>query len=396
MKKIIYLFLIVHCTLVIDNCLSQWVQVPNGMEGRLVFTLASDGNNIFAGTDSVGVYLSTNNGTSWTQTTLNNQTVYSLLVNGNNIFAGTSIGVYRTTNNGANWTLVLNNQFVGSLAINGNNIFAGTSIGVYRTTNNGATWAQAGLNGQFVLSLAVNGSNIFAGTFTGVYRTTNNGATWTQTTLNNQLVSALAVNGNNIFAGTFPNGVYISNDNGTNWIQTFLNNQNVLSLAVSGNNIFAGTGSPTPNGVFVSNNNGANWTQRNQGFPPTIDIHALCIFNNYIFAGTGNSVYRRLLSELIGIQPISNEVPNQFSLSQNYPNPFNPVTKIRFALPKSTFASIVVYDILGRSVETIVNEQLNAGTYEADWLADKIASGVYYYKLVTEDYTETRKMVLIK
>jgi len=150
---------------------------------------------------------------------------------------------------------------------------------------------------------------------------------------------------------------------------------------------------------------------RFEGFPGTIDIIALCIFNNYIFAGSDYAgVYRRPLSELIGIQPISNEVPNQFSLSQNFPNPFNPTTKIRFALPKSSFAMLVVYDMLGREMETIVSEQLNAGKYEAVWSGDKFSSGVYYYHIViqsdkltvhqdgssTGDFVETKKMVLIK
>ncbi len=99
---------------------------------------------------------------------------------------------------------------------------------------------------------------------------------------------------------------------------------------------------------------------------------------------------------VVGIININSELPNQFSLLQNYPNPFNPTTKIRFALPKSSFATLVIYDVLGREMETLVNEQLNAGIYEADWSADKFASGVYYYKLVAGDYTETRKMILIK
>ena len=135
MKKIIYLFLIVHCTLVIDNCLSQWVQVTNGMGNIVILSLAYSGNNIFAGT-SAGVYLSTNNGANWTQTSLNNQYVLSLAVNGNYVFAGCGgSGVYLSTNNGTNWTQTsLNNRDVYALAVNGNNIFAGTfsdSIMVY-------------------------------------------------------------------------------------------------------------------------------------------------------------------------------------------------------------------------------------------------------------------------
>jgi hypothetical protein len=100
--------------------------------------------------------------------------------------------------------------------------------------------------------------------------------------------------------------------------------------------------------------------------------------------------------QLIGIQTISSEIPVSFSLSQNYPNPFNPSTRIRFALPKNSFAQIIVFDALGREVEKILSEQLNAGTYEADWNATNYPSGVYFYSIKTDDFAATRKMVLIK
>ncbi|MEO8513773.1 MAG: T9SS type A sorting domain-containing protein, partial [Ignavibacteria bacterium] len=95
-------------------------------------------------------------------------------------------------------------------------------------------------------------------------------------------------------------------------------------------------------------------------------------------------------------QPYSNEAPNQFSLSQNYPNPFNPTTNIKFAIPNSEFVKLIVYDIPGREVEMLVNENLNAGTYNADWNAASFSSGVYFYKLHAGEFTETKKMVLVK
>jgi len=102
---------------------------------------------------------------------------------------------------------------------------------------------------------------------------------------------------------------------------------------------------------------------------------------------------------LTGINQIGTEIPNNFTLSQNYPNPFNPVTKIKFSLPSVRGAQVVmlvVYDAIGREVEVLVNEQLNPGTYEVKWNADKFSSAVYYYKIVIGDYTETKKMLLIK
>lgn len=98
----------------------------------------------------------------------------------------------------------------------------------------------------------------------------------------------------------------------------------------------------------------------------------------------------------IGIQSISTENPPSFSLSQNYPNPFNPVTKIRFDVPRSENVMIVVYDILGKEITTLVNQHLQPGTYETDWDASIYSSGIYYYKIVSGDFTRTKKMVLIK
>jgi hypothetical protein len=98
----------------------------------------------------------------------------------------------------------------------------------------------------------------------------------------------------------------------------------------------------------------------------------------------------------IGIKPISSEVPKSFKLMQNYPNPFNPSTKINFALPKDAFAKIIIYDVLGREVAKIVNENLKRGTYAVDWDASNFSSGVYFYRLETDGYIETKKMVLLK
>ena len=209
-------------------------------------------------------------------------------------------------------------------------------------------------------------SNIFAGTWDfGVYLSTNNGTSWTQTALNDQAAKSLVISGGNIFAGTY-NGIYLSTNNGTSWTQTALNNI-TNSIAISGSNIFAGTNS----GIFLSTNNGTSWINKNQGFNVVPIVNALVIANNYIFAGTvGNSVWRRSLSEIIGVQNISSEVPVSYSLGQNYPNPFNPVTKIKFSIVSSphvlggNLVQLKVYDVMGREVQTLVNESLKPGTYE--------------------------------
>ena len=104
----------------------------------------------------------------------------------------------------------------------------------------------------------------------------------------------------------------------------------------------------------------------------------------------------------IGIEPISTVIPQNYKLFQNYPNPFNPVTKIRFHIPLSRGVSegrgvlLKIYDVLGKEIEVLVNENLKPGIYEMDWNALNFSSGIYFYSLFTDNYKQTRKMVVVK
>lgn len=99
---------------------------------------------------------------------------------------------------------------------------------------------------------------------------------------------------------------------------------------------------------------------------------------------------------ITNIDENSTAVPSAYELKQNYPNPFNPSTKIKFALPQAEFVSVKVYDVLGNEVATLVNQELSSGSYEIQFNANSLSSGVYFYKLITSNYTETKKMNLIK
>ena len=101
-------------------------------------------------------------------------------------------------------------------------------------------------------------------------------------------------------------------------------------------------------------------------------------------------------SQTVGITQITTTVPEKFSLSQNYPNPFNPKTVIRYSLNENRFINLKVYNVLGNEIATLVNEKQNSGTYEVDFEAADLAGGIYFYKLTAGDYSETKKMNLIK
>jgi parallel beta-helix repeat protein len=100
--------------------------------------------------------------------------------------------------------------------------------------------------------------------------------------------------------------------------------------------------------------------------------------------------------DVVGIKYLQQGIPDNFVLYQNYPNPFNPITNIRFDLHKSSLTKLLIFDILGREVAKLVNEKLSTGSYEVDWNASGYPSGVYFYRLETEEFTDTKKMVLIK
>ncbi len=102
------------------------------------------------------------------------------------------------------------------------------------------------------------------------------------------------------------------------------------------------------------------------------------------------------VSPVTGITGIGNEIPSAFSLEQNYPNPFNSSSNMKFKVASSKFVKLVVFDLLGREVRTLVNEALQAGTYQVRFDAGDLPSGVYFYRLTAGDFSETKKLILMK
>jgi len=133
-------------------------------------------------------------------------------------------------------------------------------------------------------------------------------------------------------------------------------------------------------------------------FPPAVGLRFAANDSCFVlYSGSGpQNVWaaQGCSGTLTGIS--GNETPLTFSLKQNYPNPFNPSTKISFAMPKSGFVSLKIYDILGKEVRTLVNEDKPAGEYLVDFNASGLQSGVYFYKLETDGFSQTMKMLLIK
>jgi hypothetical protein len=97
-----------------------------------------------------------------------------------------------------------------------------------------------------------------------------------------------------------------------------------------------------------------------------------------------------------GIETQDTEIPDEYKLSQNYPNPFNPLTSIEFAIPNDEFVNLTVYNMLGKTISTLVNERMPGGNYEVNFDASDLSSGVYFYRLTAGSFVNIKKMVVIK
>lgn len=374
---------------------AQWVKC-GGFSNEDVRSLITIGNNIYAGTIEKGVFISLDNGNSWTRTSLNNITVWTFAAIGITLYAGTDgNGVFQSTNNGNNWTQTsLNNKPVLSLITIGENIFAGTvNNGVYLSTNSGTNWTQTSLGNKQILAITTHGNNLYAGiAHEGIYMSTNMGTNWVKTSFPGDAWSFTKID-NDLFAGGFYGGVYLSTNGGTNWSQITLEGTTVYSMTSNGNNVFAGT---YQKGIYLSQNKGVNWNEINQGLPTGITVKAIQVKDGLVFAGTEQGVWCRLMSEITGVEKISSEILSKYSLHQNYPNPFNPTTTIKYVLEEQSNVKFIITNTLGEVVHEVINEVQDAGLHQYNFNAYNLSSGIYFYQLVAGKYRETKKMILLR
>ena len=167
------------------------------------------------------------------------------------------------------------------------------------------------------------------------------------------------------------------------------------NLAARGNSIFLSTTSQYGN-ILFSNNSGLTWSEVGNFQTWT---YSIAIQDDYLFVGVDNGVWRRLLSDftITGVEPSNPDMlPAKAILNQNFPNPFNTLTTISFSIPKKSFVSLKVFDVLGREVGVLLYEELLAGTYSRQWDPEGFPGSVYFYRLQAGSFIETKKLVLLR
>ena len=369
----------------------SWSQIYGG-DGFYCLVDYTTSQRVYASSQNGGLGRSVNGGASFVGATSGLDLTYTnwmtpYVMDKNNpliLYCGT-YKIHRTTNGMQNWTQIspdLANGHVQNLGTittvdvsrtDPNVIYCGTDdANVWVTTNGGTNWTKIinGLPYRWVTRVAVhpNLANVCYVTLSGykvdstgvhVFKTTNFGAVWTS--ISSNLPNAPA------------NDIVID--------PVFLS---TLYLA-------------TDVGVMISTNDGASWSVYSQGIPSSVPCHDLTLHNptrKLVVWTHGRSAYATNV-EPVGIVN-QNEIPQSFSLSQNYPNPFNPSTKIKYSIPKEGFVSLTIYDITGKSVMNLVNQDQKSGVYEAEFNAVNLSSGVYFYTLSSADFIETKKMILVR
>jgi hypothetical protein len=186
-----------------------------------------------------------------------------------------------------------------------------------------------------------------------------------------------------------------STDGGLTWTQRLLQTT-PMALGKYDNKLFAGCDSGY---IYISTDNGTNWNNFNNGLP-VLDINCLGFIDTTIFVSMNNNgakIWSRSLpSIVVSVNTSQDASPHTFTLSQNYPNPFNPSTTIDYSIPKESFVTIKVYDLLGRELTTLVNEEKSAGNYNVSFNAGNLSSGIYFYRMHADNFIQTKKLVLIR
>jgi photosystem II stability/assembly factor-like uncharacterized protein len=357
---------------------ATWGAADTSIPKTAVYSLLTKGADVYVGSSGQGVFRSTDGGVKWFAASSglngNARTIWSMATDGSSLFAGTSSGVYRSSNDGGSWTQAsqgIPDSVIRQVGAAPGAAYAAVPNLVYRTTDAGLHWtpASSGMPQYFQCNAFVTeDSDMFVGIVGGLYRTTNKGGSWTNVTAgfsSSPDVRALAVypTGSKVLlAGLARGGVYLSTDRGVTWT-------------------FGGTG--LASGITVT---ALSWEQ-GYLYAGTYSHGVWKRATSEMIVAVGKE------SAAPGQFELKQNYPNPFNGEATIQYT---VGGVGLQASGVSNVQLQVFDLLGREIATLVNERKVPGTYSVSFDAGRLSSGVYLYRFTAGGYVQTRRMVVVK
>jgi photosystem II stability/assembly factor-like uncharacterized protein len=438
---------------------ATWLLVPFNFTAQ-VYSIARPTASIwYVATGNNKIFKTTDGGSTFTSLTLpitgNTQVYWSIAFANKDTgyAAGASGKLIKTTDGGATWTSLTTNfstTTIYKVVLTGTNTvyIAGLSAKLSKSTDGGATWtalSPAIAGSFFALAFKDQNTGYLAGSAVGIAKTTDGGATWKALTAPSSLKAtasfwSIAFGDSTVWIGSVNGDVIYSNDEGSTWqaakkptsssIFAMSAVGGSLWLAGQGGNIIKGYTNPAVpveltlfsaeiknktallswKTATETNNLGFNVERKiNKGNWETISFvkgnGTTTVKKEYSYSdlsASGDVSYRLKQIDYDGtfkysqVVELNFQTPGKFELAQNYPNPFNPTTVINYQIVKAGKVSLKVYDVLGKEIASLVDEEKAVGNYSIQFDAGKFSSGVYYYTLTAGEFSNTKKMILMK
>ena len=417
MKK---LFLLLLISLFSFNAWAQWVlqSQPSGFD---IFSCSFlDGNTGYICGYGNSLFKTTTGGLNWINlsypTTAQNLNVVHFFDANTGFVCSTNDTLYRTTNGGLNWS----NIFIGFQAqsvsfANANTGFVGGYSAIAKTTDAGISWISWNIQSYGELYF-VNPSTGWTSTYlsggSDIYKTTDGGNNWNlqySTSDFRIIYNFCFLNENTGWAVGYRELILKTTDGGMNWItQHDVDGEpGIYSVCFIDSNTGWAAGDFYFSGgskVFYTTNGGDLWQSyflsSNAGRLSQVQfVNQTTGFLTGQYGNVFRTVNRGGLTSISGN---SGTTPSDYKLFQNYPNPFNPATKIKFDIPAGvvgqSFLSVTlkIYDVLGRELQTLVNNKLQPGSYEITFDGSNLSGGIYFYRLIAGNYINAKKMIFVK
>ncbi len=427
MKSIITSIIII--LIYVSSVYSQWFTQYTSNPAQTIMALKFYDNNtgyhsgVLYNGSTLNIYKTTNGGLNYTaqNSSYTAQRFMSIFIIHHDtvLICGNYGKILRTFNGGQSWIPYVyadtNIQFWGMHFVNSNTGFVAGSYGtILKTTNKGENWIQQTTTYQNALDgiWFINENTGYVGGSNIILKTTDAGSNWVNKV--GSFISGFET-AQSVYFSDVNTGYYCTNTSNCRIVKT-TDGGDTWNLIFSQNDAGAGWGMSFPNPltgyvctgagkVVKTTDSGVTWGIQNTPLTENLyEIHFPSAQTGYIASWSGK-ILKTTNGGLTYITHTENEFPDNYSLSQNYPNPFNPSTKIKFEIPdnlsfqrklESRKISLIVYDILGKEIAALVKEQLQPGSYEVTFNSDNLPGGVYFYKLTAGEFTETKKMLMIK